>query len=297
MSTEQAPSTTMDTIVLRHGALKATFLPRQGMNLASFRKGHLEVIDQSTRPEFEQYSTGLGPLIGPHYGDRNREIIPHVPDPSLFPHFPFMQARGSPDYFHSGVGRYAPWQVLHQAENTLSAVITGKQEWNGTTLGFIENQNFRMACDAELSDQGLRINLSVVSDSDSVVGFAHRYLLPGGKGTLVADVENKIWRKLESGPIPKEWNYSNHRLQLDLPSEVNTTFHPILDPLHAQIRLQTSTHCLQVSYQAPSQQNCWHLYRKKNAPWVSIQPLSAKWPSRPTLTVSSLSLFLDVIEL
>ncbi len=297
MSIEQPSNTTVDTIVLKHGPYEATFLPNSGMNLASFRKGDLEIIDQSTRSDFEQTGAGLGCLIGPHYGDRKSEVIPQVPNLELFPQVASMQQRNAADLFHSGVGRYAPWQILNSSPDTVSAAITGKQEWNGTTLGFIENQNFRMTCEAQLNEKGLQITLSVVSDSDSIVGFAHRYHLPDGNGTLVANVDDKIWQKLESSPLPTEWNYTNTRLQLELPDEANMTFHPILDPLQAQILLQTSTHTLRVNYHAPSQQNCWHLFRKKNSTWASIQPLSAKFPVRPTLTVSSISLSLEVIDL
>ena len=111
----------------------------------------------------------------------------------------------------------------------------------------------------------------------------------------MADVEDKIWRKLDSSPIPKEWDYRNKQLRLELDQDANVTFHPAFDPLRGHILLETATHSLRLNYEAPNQQNCWHLYRKKNSSWVSVQPLSAKWPSRPSLTVSSISLFIEII--
>ena len=174
MSTEQTANTTLDTVVLRRGPLEATFLPAQGMNLTSFRHHDL----RNHRPEQHRLRPShRSSLRGPQ-GQRSFRMCQIW---RVFPILRKMKERKVIDPFHSGVGRYAPWQVLKSTERTISAAITGKQDWNGTTLGVIENQNFRMTCDADLSDHGLRLTLTVVSDSDSVVGFAHRYRTSTGQ--------------------------------------------------------------------------------------------------------------------
>lgn len=57
----------MKTLTLKNKDLTATFLPELGMNLASYKKGDYEAIDQNTQGEFEERFAGLGPLIGPHF--------------------------------------------------------------------------------------------------------------------------------------------------------------------------------------------------------------------------------------
>src|SRR5947209_3792431 len=90
-------------------SMQATFLPEKGMNLVSFKKGNLEVIDQSTLPLFEERFAGLGALIGPHFHRRLPETLPHIADESLFPHIARVKAKGAADPFSHGIGRYAPW--------------------------------------------------------------------------------------------------------------------------------------------------------------------------------------------
>ena len=67
---------------------EAMFLPDRGMNMISFKRGDVQVIDQSTRSLFEERFAGLGALIGPHFHHRNPAIIPKLKDESLFPILP-----------------------------------------------------------------------------------------------------------------------------------------------------------------------------------------------------------------
>ena len=81
----------MQTIVLKNTTekgeqLEAVFLQDLGLNLKSYKKDDLEIIDQSTQAEFENRFSGLGPLIGPHFHHQDeRWIVKHI-DESLFPH-------------------------------------------------------------------------------------------------------------------------------------------------------------------------------------------------------------------
>ena len=56
--------------------LQATFLPEKGMNMISYKKGTLEVIDQSTKNLFDERFAGLGALIGPHFHPSRRNARP-----------------------------------------------------------------------------------------------------------------------------------------------------------------------------------------------------------------------------
>src|SRR5690349_11544962 len=106
----------MEPIILENtthdgSPLQATFLPDKGMNLVSYKKGGVEVIDPSTKSLFEERYAGLGALIGPHFHRRRTDALPKIPDESLFPHIARVKAKGVHDPFSHGIARYAPWKA------------------------------------------------------------------------------------------------------------------------------------------------------------------------------------------
>ena len=288
-------------IILRHQTeqgdlLQASFLPDQGMNLISFKKGELEIIEQSTRSLFEERYAGLGALIGPHFHRRKPETIPPIEDESLFPHIARVKANGTQDPFSHGISRYAPWK----AEATLDSVkatLSGKDKWNGVPLSSLEGQNFNMTLEAKLGEEGMSIHLSVVSDTNSLVGTHYYYALPQGKGKIVSSVQNKMIANEKWQPIPSDWDCdSQQSLIFDLEKEADFTFHPYPDPLKGKILLDTETYQLLVSYKCNNGENCWQLYHPKGASFVCIEPISARNPRHPTLTVSSIDIHLSCSE-
>src|SRR5262249_36353923 len=183
----------MEPIVLKNKSskgepLEATFLLDKGMNMVSYKKGNTEVIDQSTRTLFEERYAGLGALIGPHFHHRNPAVIPPIKDESLFPHIARIKAKGVNEPFSHGIGRYAPWNAK-ATQTKLNAILTGKDQWNGVPLSALEGQNFTMRFQAELLPDGLHLDLSVVSDSDSLIGIHYYYSLPKGKGKIISQVQ------------------------------------------------------------------------------------------------------------
>lgn len=277
--------------------LRALFLPDKGMNLISFRKGDLEVIDQSTRPLFEERYAGLGALIGPHFHHRKPEVIPQIKDESLFPHIARVKAKGIQEPFSHGIARYAPWT----AEATATAVkarLSGKDLWNGVPLSSLEGQNFTMTLDAELGDRGLSLRLSIVSDTNSLVGIHYYLACPGGRGRVISEVQNQVRIEGELKPIPAAWNFdSQHRLVFDLKEEADFTFRPYPDVLHGNILLETDAYRLRTGYSCLCAENCWQLYHPKEASFVCIEPISAQNPHHPVLTVSSLNIQLEILPL
>lgn len=249
---------------------QAIFAPSSGMNLISFKRGDVEVIDPTTKEAFEERFSGLGPLIGPHFHRRKPELVPKVPDESLFPHIARCNAKGILDPFSHGVARYCPWKTEVKG-NQILANISGKDLWNDVPLSTIEGQNFVMKMKAALSKTGLSIDLSVVSDTDSVVGIHYYYRLPNGKGSI-----------------------KSHGLNLELKESIDTTFLSSPNPLNGNILLETEEYFLQTHYQCLCEENSWQLYHPQNASFVCIEPLSAKDPRKPNLSVSSLSIQLRI---
>lgn len=268
----------METLVLTHTSEKglrteAVFLPVHGMNLASYKSGSVEIIDQATKKGFEERSSGLGPLIGPHFHRRKKELIPKIDQE--FPQSAYCKEHGIEDFFSHGVARYVPWKY-EKKESGFVAYLSGKDTWQGVTLADIEGQNFQMRMDALLNADGLHIDLSVVSDTDSIVGIHYYYRLPDGKGLIRANVKGKS------------------DMEFPLDREVDMTFLPAPHPREGHITLETSEYILKTHYTCASQENSWQLYHPKDASFVCIEPLSAQDPRHPNLTVSAISIHLAI---
>lgn len=269
----------METLILTHISedkviTQATFLPEHGMNLISYKRGDVEVIDQSTKKGFDERSAGLGPLIGPHFHRRKPELLPKID--KEFPQSAYCKAHGIADIFSHGVARYVPWKY-EKTENGFKARLSGKDTWHEVPLSAIEGQNFQMTMDVDLNARGLNIKLSVVSDTDSVVGIHYFYRLPNGKGVLKAKVKHQ-------------------ELIMHFPSEeaIDANYHPSPDPDKGIIRLETEEYTLKTEYECVSEENSFQVYHPEKASFVCIEPISAQDPRHPNLTVSGISINLKI---
>lgn len=289
----------MDPIVLKATSeqgesLEATFLPDKGMNMVSYKKGSIEIIDQSTKNLFDERFAGLGALIGPHFHRRQTSVLPKIADESLFPHIARVKAKGVADPFSHGIARYAPWKAT-ATENSFKATLTGKDTWNGVALSALEGQNFTMHFNALLSPQGLKLDLDVVSDSDSLVGIHYYYHLPQGTGKLISAVQPEYIDNGEKKPLPPSWNGgADHVLTFDLNNEADYTFFPYPSPRSGKIILDAGNYKLHTTYTCASSENSWQLYHPKGASFVCIEPLSSQDPRHPNLTVSSIHIDLEI---
>lgn len=273
--------------------LVATFAPQKGMNFLSYQKGSVEVIDQSTRPLFETRCAGLGALIGPHFHHRPDNVIPPIRDPSLFPH---LAHQTSKEPFSHGVGRYAPWEVISTTEQSIEALLSGDHLWNGVSLKELEGQNFKMRYKAHLLPEGLEIHLSVVGETETVVGLHTYYSLSNGEGTVKTRVQNHYVDHSATNPIPSTWNYSDTQwLTYPLDQETDFGFHPHPDPLNGEILLECASHSLQVRYGCVNEENSFQIWHPKGASFVCIEPLSAKDPRKPKLTTSQLKILISIL--
>lgn len=276
--------------------LQAIFLPEKGMNLVSFKKGDLEVIDQSTLNIFEERFAGLGALIGPHFHRRHSETLPKIADESLFPHIARVKAKGTADPFSHGIARYAPWQATATA-TTVKATLSGKDTWNGVALSALEGQNFKMNFQAELTPHRLILNLDVVSDTDSIVGIHYYYHLPKNSGKIISSIQPTFIEQGERKAIPDSWNVnSQHLLTFDLQNEADYTFFPYPNPREGKITLDAEAYQLVTTYTCQSQENSWQLYHPKGASFVCIEPLSAQDPRHPNLSVSAIRIALEIFS-
>lgn len=261
----------MEPVQLICDSYEAIFLPSHGMNLISFKKGGIEVIDPSTKEAFENRSSGLGPLIGPHF--HRRLLLPKINEEG-FPQYAYCKEHKISDLFSHGVARYVPWKY-ERTENGIKAILSGKDVWYGIPLSAIEGQNFEMRMDVALTGKGLNIDLSVVSDSDSLVGIHYYYRLPKGKGVVRSKVKEGV-------------------LENFLNEAVDQTFRPYPNPRSGAITLVTDEYVLETEYQCVCEENSWQLYHPQGASFVCIEPLSAQDPRHPNLSVSGISIQLEV---
>jgi hypothetical protein len=272
--------------------LRAVFLPYKGMNLASYRKAEVEVIDQLTQKEFERRAAGLGCLIGPHFYLQREEWVVPVKDETLFPHIAILKAKGCKDPFSHGIGRYVPWN--YKADGTsISAHISGKDTWNGIPLSALEGVDFTMTYEAELTPTGLNISMKVSSSRVSVIGLHYYYALPKGKATVTSIVKDQYNDMGQFKPIPERW-MKNH-LEFDLDEQADYGFLPLSEDHSGEVQLKTSAYQLRIRYQGANDEVSWQLYHPKNASFVCIEPMSAKNPRNLSASSSAVNVQIEIV--
>lgn len=289
----------METMILENQTpdgrkLQATFLPQQGMNLCSYKLDDIEVMAQCTRASFESRFAGMGALIGPHFHRRNPAIQPKIEQEQRFPHIARARAEGVEDPFSHGIARYAPWQAS-QMDHTFSSSLKGKDEWEGVPLSQLQGQDFQYTFKGKLKPDGLHLELTLVSDCDSLLGLHYYYALPSRKATVTSDVQRQYREGTELHPLKENWQVdSQQNLTFDLQEEADYGFRPYKDPCEAAIALKTEQYTLHTRYSCTCAENSWQLYSPKDSGFVCIEPMSAKNPRKPQLTVSSLKVHLAI---
>ena len=83
-------------------------------------------------------------------------------------------------------------------------------------------------------------------------------------------------------------------LRLPLEEAADWTFFPYPNPCEGKILLETEEYCLTTQYQCASQESSWQLFHPEGASFVCIEPISAKDPRHPNLTVSSIRIHLNI---
>lgn len=254
----------MENIILREGTTEAEFDWGNGLSLVRFRTKDGEVKD-------------CAKIIGPHFGRRIPDILPKE-----------AQREGKSDPFPHGIARYAPWSCQVN-ESSLSARISGKDLFRGVPLKNIQGQDFTMLCDVKLMEEALSYELSVVSESDSLIGL--EWILDVEQATVQSDVKNLFYASNEIQQLHPEWKTEEMgfmKYAISPQEKTDFVFHPFFDPLRGKITYQTNSRSIRTEYESHSQEISWHLSHEVGAKSFSISPVSSQNPWRPNLTVSSI---------
>ena len=258
---------------------EATFLPDQGMNLSSLKYGDLELIDQSTKGLFDDHLGGLGPIIGPHFYQRDKVLVAHVPDDNMFPHISRVYKSGKVDPFSHGIGRYVSWN-WSSTDRSISANISGLDACQGVTLAALEGFNFDMEFRAKMHDSAMDIYMSVQSmESPTVAGLHYYYAINGENGRVVLPSVDKYCDRGAWRSIPDEWRDEyTENVVFDLVQESDYTFKPNTSDFTGIAVLETDSYSLKIGYEAGSDEHAFQLYHPQNASYVCIEPITATNP-------------------
>lgn len=272
--------------------MTALFAPEAGMSLLSFKVGEVELIQTSTQKKFDDTREGLGTVVGPHFSQRHATTYPKIPSDCGMPQIPKLTERGFHDLIPNGIARYASWKVASE-ESSFKAELTGKDLLGTIPLSQLQGQNFKIEMAASLQRSGLKVELSVVSDIDSLIGLDYRFRLPESKGEADTRVQPYTIHRDGRQGIPKTWNFDNHFLHLNLENEVDVFLQPFPDLCEGTILLKTADYTLQTNYWCSSAENHFGLFKPKGEEWISIQPMTSSNPYKPQLSVSSIKIHFD----
>lgn len=271
----------MKTITLRHVSedpniyYQATFAPDNGLNLLSFKKGNIELIDQSTKDLFDSRLSGLGPIIGPHFHHRKEQDIPFIPDPSMFPQIQLEPKPGQKEIFSHGIARYVPWNI-DATDTTLTAHISGMDTYRNMTLAALEGFDFQMDFKAHLSSHGLNIDFKVQStDHPCICGLHYYYKIFDPNSHLELVCKNQYHDKQSWKSIPDRWEKKNGITHLPLYEEYDYVFSPELIEEKATITLVGRKHRLEIAYEPVHSEHSFQIYHPAKSSFVCLEPVSA----------------------
>jgi hypothetical protein len=275
--------------------LEVIYDPEKGMNLISYRKGDLQIIDQTTRSLFEERSAGLGALIGPHFHERENPKIDF--DTSIFPHVAKMVAAGRKDPFSHGIARYVPWKYV-KSETQIQAKLSSSDLYQGVPLAQIEGQDFVMKYEARLLSDGLSISYAIRSEKPSIIGLHYYYTL-AGTGKIQAEVTPFYRKENQWDPLPVKWTDTRpSHLCFSLPQKADFGFIPDhkteIEKLY-HLNFETKTHRIHFDYASASEEKLsFQIFHPENSSYVCIEPLSSRNPLTPKLLDNHLEVKIQI---
>lgn len=271
-------------------SIEVVVSPEMGMSLLSFSIKHVSLLAKSRTQDFIDGRKGLGPLILPHFSQR--DFPPSIPEEILssFGHVGYLRKHSVKDPFQHGAGRYASWEYETKVTDTYARVaghITGKTELNGLPLSAIVGFDFSALVTYTLCHRSLAVKFDVSGTEPVVAGIHFYYRLPENRESVVAlSVENKGINEDDSvfgfSEHAKDKKYYN----LPLSGGLDVRFSPVsAEGDYAIYKLITPEYRLdtKVLVQGSKEEtfDSVVVFHPEKSDFVCIEPLSDKYGSRP----------------
>ncbi|MEX0961692.1 MAG: hypothetical protein WDZ28_02410 [Simkaniaceae bacterium] len=272
--------------------LSAVFTPDKGMNMISFKKGSVQVIDQKTKPLFEERAAGLGALIGPHFHHRKPFEINTCFDERIFPHIQGLRKKKILEPFSHGIARYVPWRYDHSSTQ-IEAKLSSTDLYHNTLISILEGFEFEMRLIVRMLPTGLYFRYDITSEKPSCIGFHTYYHLPKEGGSITSEVSGTYRDQSTLKPLKNDW-VQNDQLYFTLPQKADFGFYP-MDPIDSnRILYKNRDFSLHLFYECSSCDHSFQIYHPDGAGFVCIEPLSSKNPQKPERCDNRLELKLEI---
>lgn len=278
--------------------LEAQFSCNYGMNLVSFKKDNIEIIDQNTKPLFTERCAGLGALIGPHFHHRPSNKIQQNFDIHLFPHIKRNLDQGVKEPFSHGIARYVPWK--HKESLTqIDAMLSGSDSYKNTFIKELQGFNFEMHLNVKLVHDGLILDYRCESEIPSVIGF-HYYFNCDKSSKIKAHVKSIYRDGLNYRSIPDTWlGQTQDHISLLAQEPLDFGFQSQRDKDKSMnlIILENQSYDLHIEYISSNEnESSFQVYHPKEGSFVCIEPLSSFSPNTPIHKTNHLQMKLSIYK-
>jgi hypothetical protein len=259
----------------KNGLLRAVYAPEDGMNLISLSLNGCEVIDQSTKPLFDERKSGLGPLIGPHFYHRKEGQIPPLEDKSIFKHTANKEVT---EPLSHGIGRYVPWNY-EASDMSLRAHLSGLDSYKDHSLASLEGFDFKLDYEAHLTEKGLIIHYKGQSPSNPNVIGLHYYYSCDSSGHVQIQSDANYADMGEIKGLKTSWvNPEFNGVDFPLTESSDYTFRRENSKNEGNATLFNQEYKLHIHYHSKNDEHSFQLYHPQNESFCCIEPISAKNP-------------------
>jgi hypothetical protein len=170
-----------ECVALQNKNLSAIISPKFGLSLIDLCFRDIPILDRSREQAFIECRKGLGPLILPHFNQRD---LPPEIDVEAFEHIHYLRKMNIRDPFQHGVGRYAEWRYRADKDS-----VTGRLSGTDRIQGFTMSQIAGFAFDAEvcyrITGSGLNIKFELTAEKPVETGIHFYYDLKNRSSAVV----------------------------------------------------------------------------------------------------------------
>ena len=160
-----------ECVALKNQNIRAVISPIFGLSLIDLCFQDIPILDRSREQAFFESRKGLGPLILPHFNQR--ESLPEV-DFEAFEHVHYLRNMNVRDPFQHGVGRYAEWRYTADTDS-----VTGRLSSTDHIQGYAISQITGFTFDAEvcyrITETGLNIKFELTAEQPVEAGIHFYY--------------------------------------------------------------------------------------------------------------------------